>query len=781
MAPPSAAAGSAAVRPQRGSARPLRRNATLAAVDLPPARSFDVFESKLRVPAVRPGEVSRAGLVNRLRAERSTRLATVVAAAGYGKTRLLAQWAARDERPFAWVSIDRRDNDPLILLRHLAVAFDRVQGLGRPVFDALADPGPSVWSKAAPRLAGALSSCRAFVAVLDDADLLQTADSVDVVTAIAQVVPEGSMLVLAGRVAPALPIARLRAAGEVLELNTADLALGRREAHLLLRGAGAELDEEGVSALVARTEGWATGLALVARGAAARRSPDGGDGGDGERRHRADYFEYEHLSRLSPERRSFVRRTSVLETMTGPVCDAVLSSSESAVELDELRRSNLFVVPLDGDGDRCRYHHLFRTVLRRELERQEPELVPELNRRAADWFEAHGDLESALDYAEASGDADRAARILTAIAPPAHRAGRMEAVEGWLERFAAHAPLEEHPAVAVLGGWVKTLRGRAEAAERWLAAARLGAVRSTLPDGTAADPWIALLQSALCTEGPEAMERDVAGALKELPAESPWLATALLLRGAAAVLQGDVGGADAMFAAAAEAAERIGATETRAVALAERSLLASAAGAYEAAELLALEARDLLATGAFDGYVTTAIVRAAAARTFLRHGRWDDARAELTRAERLAAVVNHTLPWFAVQTRLAIGSAHVTLRDRSGALAQLSELERILALRPALGVLGGQVAELRRGIAEMPEPDEGHAAGLTRAELRLVPLLATHLSFREIGDRLYVSRNTIKTQAISAYRKLGVSNRSAAVERAYELGLVDERAAPAGV
>jgi LuxR family transcriptional regulator, maltose regulon positive regulatory protein len=160
----------------------------------------------------------------------------------------------------------------------------------------------------------------------------------------------------------------------------------------------------------------------------------------------------------------------------------------------------------------------------------------------------------------------------------------------------------------------------------------------------------------------------------------------------------------------------------------------------------------------------------------LRHGRWDEARRQLTIAQRLAPSLTYAVPWLSVQVRLELGHAYVTLRDRNAAMTLLGEAEEILRLRPALGVLSRQVAELEAEIGAMPQAATAGNSGLTRAELRLLPLLATHFSFREIGEQLFVSRNTIKTQAISVYRKLGVSSRSEAITRARELGLVEESA-----
>ena len=756
---------------------PERPDSNLVAVEPRAARPFVVFESKLRVPDLPPGTVWRKALVNRLRAEKSHRLATVVAAPGYGKTTLLAQWAERDERPFAWLSVDEHDNDPLILVRHLAASFDRVEALDRPMLDLLAAPGPSVWSAAAPALATALSSpSRPLVVVLDGADLLRPGDSAEVVLALADSVPEGSMLVLTGRRQPPLPIARLRASKRLLELGASELALSRREAQLLLRGAGATLGEEDFARLLAQTEGWAAGLYLAALALGGTPESEEAAGFSGRHRYISQYFHSEHLSRLAPDRLAFSQRSSVLDRMCSPLCDAVLASENASTELEAIEQSSLFLVPLDSEGGWFRYHHLLRDTLRRELEHAEPELVPVLHRRAADWYEARGDPEHALDHAESAGDAKRAARILSVVALPVYYDGGIGTVETWLERFPAQAPLEAYPAVAVLGGWMHALHGRAEKAERWLDKAQRGPVDETLADGSTGRVWIALLRAAMFAGGVERMEQDVDAALAELPAESQWLPTALVLQAAVSALRGEPDVADARFAAAAETAERLDATDARLVAIAERSLLAAASGDHVEAERLALEARELLAAGPVEDYVTGAIVRAAAARAFLRHGRWDDARRELTTAEGLAGLLTHALPWFAVETRLALGAAYVTMRDRDGACAQFAEIENVLALRPRLGVLVDQAADLRKQIDELPAVLDGRRSSLTAAELRLLPLLATHLSFREIGERLYVSRNTIKTQAISAYRKLGVSSRSAAIERASELGLVDDAA-----
>jgi len=743
---------------------------------------FDVIDSKVRVPQVAEGSVSRVGLVNRLRTTTTTPVVLVAAPAGYGKTTLLAQWAARDERPAVWVTIDERDNDPLVLVRHLAVALGGARPVPPSLLEALGTPGASVWARALPRLVAAIESGRdAFVMILDCADRLHEREALDAVETLAAHVPEGSILALAGRAAPALPIGRMRAHGRVLEIEADALALSRREATLLLRGAGVDPSDDEVRYLVEQTEGWPAGLVLAARCMQRpNRRLDEPLELAGDDRYLADYVRGEHLADLDAETLTFLRRSAVLSRMSGPLCDAVLETSGSGRRLGAIDRSNLFVVPLDTSGKWYRYHHLFRDVLLRELEDTEAERIPELNERAADWFEAHGDMEAALDPAAAAGDVDRVARILGSIALPALSSGRAGSVEGWLDGFPGRDDLDRHPGVATLGAWVHEVRGNSEEAHRWLRAAEGGTPDAEMPDGClSARPWTAVVRAAMCSHGADRMLADAESALADLPTDSRWYPIALLLRGAALNLLGEIDEADVVLADAARAAGWAGATDVQILAIGERAMLASACGDHGTAETLAEEGRELVYEDRLDTYATSAAQLAAAARAGLRRCRWDQARADLSVAERLTAELGEALPWFAVQTRMELARAHLTLRDAEGAGAHLGEATEILARHPHLGLLERQANDLRDEIASTREVGDFTGSGLTAAELRLLPLLATHLSFREIGERLFVSRNTIKTQAISVYRKLGVSNRSAAIERAAEIGLVDP-AAPAG-
>jgi LuxR family transcriptional regulator, maltose regulon positive regulatory protein len=738
--------------------------------------SFGLSGPKLAIPAIRSGAVPRARLVERLTESAATPVVSVTAPAGYGKTTLLAMWAERDARPFAWISVDERDNDPVLLLNHIAAALDRIAPIDPTVFKALSSNVHSVWPRAVPRLGAALWSIeRPLVLVLDDLHELTSRECVDAVATLSWHLPDGSQLAVAGRGDYGLPISRLRADGRLLELGPEELALSAGEARALLRAAGVELSEVEAEALNERTEGWAAGLYLAALSLQAGSSaPAGPRSFSGDDRFVTDYLRSEHLQGLPAARVRFLTRTSILGELNSALCDAVLGRTDSARTLEAVEATNQFLVPLNHRREWYRYHHLYREMLRSELARREPDTVAALNGRAADWCEANDLHESAIDYAAAAGDEDRVARLVAALALPYYRSGRVATVEAWFDRFDDTALLRRYPVVGALGVWVHALRGRATQAERWTDAIETAADVGQLPDGSPSlTPWIAMLRALLCRAGVDRMRADAELAVAELGASSQWRVQANLLLGTALLLQGEPDRADAILADTTEDAARAGAVYGGVVALGERALLALDRGEPEQAEAHLLRAWGLVDTDVLGEYVPTAVLLAADARLALARGDLRQAREDLARAHRLRPQLTYAIPWFAAQTRLELARVHLALRDAAGAKTLLSEVAEILRHRPDLGVLGPQARRLRHDISTLGEPEDNWAASLTAAELRLLPLLTTHLSFREIAERLFVSRNTVKTQAISVYRKLGVSSRSEAIRRATELGLVD--------
>jgi LuxR family transcriptional regulator, maltose regulon positive regulatory protein len=719
--------------------------------------------------------VERPRVLDRLAQRSADRFVTLTAPAGYGKTTLLGQWAAHDPRTFAWVSLDHRDNDPVVLLSYVAEALNADDSVAPSVFKALAAPGGALWSSALPRLGAALASRREpVVLVLDDVHVLQEQDGLDALTALALHVPPGSQIVFAGRSEAQIGLARMRVDGGLLELAAPELALTDEEAQALLAAAGVELTPSEAAELNKHAEGWAAGLYLaalaVAQGGVSVASFGGSD------RFVTDYLRAEELSHVEPDETEFLLGSSVLETMTAPLCDAVLGRSDSAVMLERLERENLFVVPLDHTRSSYRYHHLFGEMLVGELERSRPGAAVALRAKAAAWCEAEGRLEEAIDYSSAAGDTDALARLVAAGCFPYYRTGRSSTVERWLRPFDDPALLSRHPEIAVLGAWVHALRGRPEAAERWAHAIEGAEQPRPMPDGSSLDAWAAATRALLCRSGVEQMRTDAELAVRDLTAASPFLPAAILLSGAAALLLDDER-AHAILEQAADAATANGAVWVGLVARSELALLA-----LERGDLTTAKANAALATEATDDfasadYPVTAVYHAASARLAIAERKGARARQALAAAHRMRPLLTHGLSWLSVQVRLELASAHLALRDPRGAATLLREADDVLQRRPRLGNLVSRTAAIREEIPRTADQTSGWASTLTGAELRLLPLLTTHLSFREIAERLFVSRNTVKTQAISIYRKLDASSRSEAIERAVALGLVD--AAPA--
>jgi LuxR family maltose regulon positive regulatory protein len=735
---------------------------------------FHVSESKLHPPVARPGIVTRSLLVDRLAAENTPPVVSVAAPPGYGKTTLLAQWAEHKQGRVGWVSADDRDNDPAVLLAAIAVAIDRVEPIDPidpTVFRALMSPAAAVTVPA--RLASAIAAMDLPVTlVVDHLDAVTNRACLDAITQLALGLPAGSQLAIGSRDMPPLPAARLRAQGGILEIGVDDLAMDEHEAASLLEGAGIEPVDEHVRELVMRTEGWPVGLYLAALAMKAG-SPhtDVELTFTGEDRFIGDYLRSEFLDRLSPAEVSFLTRTSILDRMCGPLCDATLGRTRSSAVLEELEGRNLLVIPLDRHRDWYRYHVLFRELLAAELRRREPELVPELHLRAAAWYEANGRSELAIEHAQAGGDADCVGRLVLQLANPVWASGRADTVMRWMEWFETQSLVERYPGVAVHGALMSALMGRPADTERWAAAAERTESGGLLPDGNTVEGTVAYLRALLCRNGVDAMQRDAQIAWSGLSTASPYRATMLHAEGLAHLLAGDADRADAIFARAVDAATDAAVLPFVPVVLAERGIVAIERDDWPGADQFAEPAQSIMQEGGLDDYWTSALVYAWLARVALHRGDVAQGREHVARAARLRPLLTYALPVVSAQALLEMARAYIALADPAGGRAVLRQVHDIFHQRPELGVLPAQADALRLQLDTLRGNAPG-ASSLTTAELRVLSLLPTHLSFREIGERLFVSRHTVKTQAISIYRKFDVSSRSEAIARMHEVGLL---------
>ena len=735
-----------------------------------PRLSFSLDESKLDPPPARQGIVARTALVDHLIAAHQPSVIAVVAPAGYGKTTLLAQWAERKQPRVVWLSVDARDNDPTVLLTYLAVVFDRVERVEPKVFRSLTTPGAGMAGITA--LVTSIASMEAPVAVvLDNAEALIDRRCRDVIAELALRLPAGSQMAIGSRQEVPLPVSLLRSRGGILEIGADELAMSRPEAQSLLVGAGLESAEDLADELIDRTEGWPAGLYLAALAINAGSRVESTFRFTGDDRFIGDYLRSEFLQRVSRADVSFLTRTSILDRLSGPLCDLTAGRTGSRRVLDRLERRNLLVLPLDRRRDWYRYHPLFRELLYAELTRREPDLVPELHSRAAAWYEANDRPESAIEHAQHAGDADQVARLVLKVANPVWASGRLDTVLRWMEWFTANELIETQPAVAVHGALIYALIGRAGDAERWTRAAEGTTFSGTLADGNTMESSLAYLRALLCRAGVDEMRQDAQVALKGLAPLSPYRAAMLHSLGAADLLQGDLEQADLHFARAAEEATSAGVVPFIPVALAERGIVAIERDDWNEAEALSIQALAIMQDGSFDDYWTSALVYAWAAHVASQRGDAAAARELARRAGRLRPLLTHALPVVSVQSLLELTRAYIAVGDAGGARAALRQIRDIHQHRPSLGDLPAQAVQLLSKLEALSGEMLG-VSSLTTAELRLLPFLPTHLSLAEISERLFVSRNTVKSQAISIYRKFGVSSRGDTIGRMHELGLV---------
>ena len=537
-----------------------------------------------------------------------------------------------------------------------------------------------------------------------------------------------------------------------------------------------ELGDTEIESLIERTEGWPVGLYLGALTLnAGGIEATAGLAFSGDDRLVADYLRSEVLARLSADEVQFLTRTSVVDRLSGPLCDALLDTTGSAEVLQSLEHSNLLLVALDDRHEWYRYHGLFRELLGTELARREPGAADALHLRAADWAEANGQPEMALAHAQAGRDADRATALILTLAQPTWASGRIDTVLRWMEWVEAEQLVDRYPAVAVHGALIYALLGHAIDAERWAIAADR-TVSERRCSRTAAR-WRAM--SRTCARSSDATastrwRRDARVAWDGLSPASPYRPTMQHTEAICALLEGEPDRADPILARGVRRGDAgprgpvRGDDPRRAVRRRDGSERLeggrAAVGSRARAMVEGVRARRLLDE--------RARVCRRGARSKSIAATPTRAREDAARTARLRPLLTYALPVMSAQALIELAHVYVGLGEVAGAREVLRQAHDILRQRPGLGDLPDRVARGRAPSGNAARRDVG-ATALTTAELRLLPLLQTHLTFPEIGERLHVSRHTVKTQAISIYQKLGVSSRSEAIGRMREIGLLD--------
>src|SRR5947207_11412153 len=418
-----------------------------------------ILTTKLYIPRLRPNAVIRLRLLGRLNEGLHRKLTLISAPAGFGKTTLVSAWVERIERPVAWLSPDKEDNDPARFLTYLVATLQTIAvTIGEGVLNALQSPQPPPPEAVLTALLNEIAAIPDhFILVLDDYHVLEAQPVDQALAYLVEHLPPQMHLVIATREDPDLPLARLRARGHLTELRATDLRFTASEAAAFLNQVmGLSLSTEDIAALEERTEGWIAGLQLAALSMQGHQDVPGFIRAfAGDHRYIVDYLVEEVLQRQPAPVRSFLLQTAILERLSGPLCDAVTGQEEGNARLEALERGNFFVVPLDDTRHWYRYHHLFAEVLSARLLAEQPDQVATLHRRASAWYEQHGSTADAIRHALAAEDFERAADLVELAVPAMARSRQEATVLGWLkalpdELVRARPVLSVHYAGALL-------------------------------------------------------------------------------------------------------------------------------------------------------------------------------------------------------------------------------------------------------------------------------------------------------------------------------------------
>ena len=499
-----------------------------------------VRASKLRVPTVPPWVVARPRLsAIEMAAERS-RVVLISAPAGYGKSTLVTQWIDQESRASGWVQLGPGDNDSVVLLAHVVAALERTGPVCDELLEELSGRGPRIDEVAIPLLAADLGEREPFVLVLDDVHVITARKSRAILACLADEVRSGSQLVLITRGDPGVALGRLRASGDVVEIGTELIALDPTETQDVAASTGLELSQAAAGALWERTEGWAAAVALATL--ALRGRADGADraaGLSGNQQQIADYLLEEVLERQPDHLKKFLLGTSILDHMTAPLCDEVLGTTNAAGSLEDLARSNAFIVSLDDQRECYRYHHLFGDLLRAELKRRHPELLPVYLRRAARWCEEHGSPGEAFAYGHEAGDLAHAGRVALAYRDEFASRGQIESLRLWLDRC-TDTDIESDAQLSIAAAWVFGYLGEPARARRFLFAAERAPLDLASADEVASlRSALANLRCSLAPDGIPQMLRDAElGCACEKQMGTQWVLSARRAMGAAYLLLG---------------------------------------------------------------------------------------------------------------------------------------------------------------------------------------------------------------------------------------------------
>jgi LuxR family transcriptional regulator, maltose regulon positive regulatory protein len=725
----------------------------------------------------RLGFVVRDRLLRQLLAYRSETVILVDGPAGSGKSTLAGQWKDHDDRVHVGVSISQAMDDPAVLAEQVVTALETIAPSARKTRSIITGSEPTFSAILLPALTSlAAGRGRPYVIVVDDVHLLQHKDCQRILAAVAYGVPQGSALAVLSRERSPGWLAVIRGDGQLFELGRDELAFDASEAAALFAAADRHISEPAVTRAVEASGGWPVALYLSAM--SLRRRNVRSDSVQraiprGSESHMRDYIRSQILEPLDQGTRDFLVRTAIIDDLSPALCDAILDRRDSAAKLAWLQDHIQLGLELDPERHRVRLHHLLSETLLAELQTREAELVPTLHRRAAQWYERRGDLDAAIRHAHKCGDLALLGSLVWSGVPVCVGSGWPDRLRQWL------APLSDEDIasdrwLALSAVWYFLQAGDQVRMGRWLPAAEEHAGQEWR-DHTSTDEYaasLAVTEALVGRRGMGEVRLLADAALRGLPAASPFRTAAAFIRGVAFTLDGGVDEGTRSLQEAVELSRSLGVAIVEADALSWLGLLHLVRGETSAGLGLLDAAADVLSRNDLESLATSAHSLTAQA---LGQALTQDPRAPATlaKARRKSVLIEGIAPWFTVAGRLVQARAAIVLGER--ALARLLASDARARMTPDLQ--SSLFSRLLREVEEQLQllDVEGiSAASLTAAELRVLQFLPSHLNYPQIGERLFVSQNTIKTHALSIYRKFGVSTRADAVARGRTLGLLDE-------
>ncbi|MGF1470275.1 MAG: LuxR C-terminal-related transcriptional regulator [Rubrobacteraceae bacterium] len=748
--------------------------------DPAPSSPAIVLEPKLQLPALHFEQLARPW-VGKFIEEASRRKLTLISApAGYGKTTLLVQWRRAEDAgvPFAWVSLDEQDNDPVRLWRHIVEALRRVvltENFGEDVLTAIGAMGHGLAAAKLPLLINELATLsHRVVLVLDDYQFVTENDCHELLAFFVDYLPENIHLIISTRSDPPLPLGRMRARGEMNEVRADQLAFSKTEADRLLNERmDLDLEPDDIRRLWNRTEGWPAALYLAALSLQNREDRrafvESFEGGSG---YIVDFLSQEVFADLDEDTREFLLKTSVLRRMTGPLCDAVVGREGSEMLLRELARSNLFVVSLDGRQGWYRYHHLFSEMLFYELRNSRPELVPLLHDRAREWLENGEFFDSAIHHALAGADYECVAALISRHWLAYIAAGQTSTIERWLAALPQEM-VARHATLALAKAWISVLHGRREECERWLKLVEDRAGEAPPSSGpVSVEMGVALLQAIYSfggvQNGADAGRRAAALDPEQTSPLAGWVRLAL---GNGLYCSGEI---SQSRKPAEEALELLGTDEPvlRNGVLFLLSSVAVEERRPEEAESHAREAGALVDRFGLQKIPQATLAPIALGRALAEQGRLDEARLELESGLTERGKFSGLSPWPDFLGLLTLAKVRFARGDRSAAREALADARSILEDFPDAKMFHDRLEHVERKLRTRSSRPGGLNEELTGRELDVVGLLAGELSTRQMGELLYLAPSTVRTHVKSIYRKLGVSSRGQAVQEARARGII---------